>query len=223
MNTYNERIHFWGRLWMLGALITMFSLPLTVSIVLGVWPGGADFMKGFAATAIIFWTVTTIEVFTFSPMLGSGGAYLGFVTGNLTNLKVPAALNAMQAMDVKMGTDKGDVISTIAIASSSIITTIIIAAGALMLIPLTPVIESPALKPAFDNIVPALFGALGVVYISKSWEIAAAPVLFMIALFLFLPLVINPGAVAGLVGIFVPLGCIISIVSAKILYKTGKI
>ena len=223
MNTYNERIHLWGRLWMLGALITMFSLPLTVSIVLGVWPGGADFMKGFAATAIIFWTVTTIEVFTFSPMLGSGGAYLGFVTGNLTNLKVPAALNAMQAMDVKMGTEEGDVISTIAIAASSIITTIIIATGALMLIPLTPVLESPALKPAFDNIVPALFGALGVVYISKSWKIAAAPVLFMIALFLLLPLVINPGAVAGLVGIFVPLGCIISIVSAKILYKTGKI
>ncbi len=220
---YNERIHFWGRLWMLGALITMFSLPFTVSMVLGVWPGAGDFMKGFAATAVIFWTVTTIEVFTFSPMLGNGGAYLGFVTGNLTNLKVPAALNAMQAMDVKMGTEEGDVISTIAIASSSIITTLIIATGALMLIPLTPVLESPALKPAFDNIVPALFGALGVVYISKSWKIAAAPVIFMIALFLLLPLVINPGAVAGLVGIFVPLGCIISIVSAKILYKTGKI
>lgn len=221
--SYNERIHTWGRIWMFCALLVIFSLPLTVSIMLGEWPAPANFLKGFAATAVIFWTVTTIEVFTFSPMLGNGGAYLGFVTGNLTNLKVPAALNAMQSLDVKMGTDEGDVISTIAIAASSIITTLIIAGGALLLIPLTPVLESPFLKPAFDNIVPALFGALGVVYIAKSWKIAAAPIIFMAMLFLLLPLVIAPAAVPGLVGLFVPLGCIIAITSARILYKTGQI
>lgn len=220
---YNDRIHTWGRIWMFFALLVIFSLPLTVSIMLGEWPESANFLKGFAATAVIFWTVTTIEVFTFSPMLGSGGTYLGFVTGNITNLKVPAALNAMQSLDVKMGTDKGDAVSTIAIASSSIITTVIIAAGALLLIPLTPVLESPVLKPAFDNIVPALFGALGVVYIAKSWKIAAAPVIVMAMLFLLLPMVISPAAVPGLVGLFVPLGCIIAITSARILYKTGKI
>ena len=50
--------------------------------------------------APIFWTVGTIEVITYVPMLGVGGSYLGFVTGNLSNLKVPCALNAMQSAGV---------------------------------------------------------------------------------------------------------------------------
>ena len=95
-------------------------------------------------------------------MLGTGGSYLGFVTGNLTNLKVPAALNAMDNAKVKPGTEEGEVISTIAIASSTITTTVIITIGVLLLSQLTPILNSPVLKPAFDNILPALFGGLGV-------------------------------------------------------------
>ena len=122
--------------------------------------------------------------FTFVPMLGTGGSYLGFVTGNLTNLKVPCALNAMEAAKVRPGSEEGEVISTIAIASSSIVTTLVIALGVFGLGFLRPVLESPALKPAFDNILPALFGALGVVFISKNPKLAAAPLAFMVVLFL---------------------------------------
>ena len=85
MKDYNEQVHRDGRLWMIAALILFLSVPMTISLVLGEWPLPMNFLHGFMATAIIFWTVTTIEVFTFSPMLGSGGTYLGFVTGNLTN------------------------------------------------------------------------------------------------------------------------------------------
>ena len=165
--TYQDQLHVEGRLWMIGALLLFLSAPIILSIGTGVWPTFAHFIPGFIATAIIFWPVTTIEVFTFSPMLGVGSTYLAFVTGNLTSLKVPAALNAQDALGVEKGTDEGDVIATLAVASSSIITTLIIFVGALLIIPLTPLLESPALKPAFDNIIPALFGALGIVYISK--------------------------------------------------------
>lgn len=86
-----------------------------------------------AGVAPIYWVVCTIEVFTYAPMLGSGGTYLAFVTGNITNLKAPAAINAMQMADVKAGSEKGEVVSTIAIATTSIITTIILALGVLLL------------------------------------------------------------------------------------------
>jgi len=215
--TYQDQIHFEGRIWMLCALALFISVPLMISIVTGVWPSFDKFIPGFFATAIIFWPVTTIEVFTFSPMLGTGGSYLAFVTGNLTNLKVPAALNAQDALGIEKGTEKGDVISTIAVASSSIITTLIILIGALLIIPLTPLLESPTLKPAFDNIIPALFGALGIVYIMKRWQIAIIPLIFMVIFFLLVP------GSGGLVGIMVPVGVALSLATASLLYKKGKI
>jgi len=215
--SYQDQIHFEGRIWMLGALGLFISAPLIISIVTGVWPSFDKFIIGFIATASTFWPVTTIEVFTFSPMLGTGGSYLAFVTGNLTNLKVPAALNAQDALGIEKGTEKGDVISTIAIASSSIITTLIILVGALLIIPLTPLLDSPTLEPAFDNVIPALFGALGIVYIIKRWQIAIIPLIFMI---IFFPLVPESGR---LVGIMVPVGVVLSLVTASLLYKKGKI
>ncbi|HAX02815.1 MAG: hypothetical protein A2Y45_05235 [Tenericutes bacterium GWC2_34_14] len=215
--TYQDQLHVEGRLWMIGALLLFLSAPIILSIGTGVWPTFAHFIPGFIATAIIFWPVTTIEVFTFSPMLGVGSTYLAFVTGNLTSLKVPAALNAQDALGVEKGTDEGDVIATLAVASSSIITTLIIFVGALLIIPLTPLLESPALKPAFDNIIPALFGALGIVYISKRIKIAIVPLVIMMIFFPFVP------GSGGLVGIMVPVGVVISILVARILYKKGMI
>lgn len=215
--TYQDQIHFEGRIWMLGALALFISLPLLISIFTGVWPTFKNFLPGFIATAVIFWPVTTIEVFTFTPMLGSGSSYLAFVTGNLTSLKVPAALNAQDALGVDKGTDEGDVLATIAVASSSIATTLIIILGIILIIPLAPILESDVLKPAFDNVIPALFGAIGVVYITKRFKVAIVPILFMLIFFL-----VVPGS-GGLVGIMVPVGVVISLVVARVLYKKGLI
>ncbi len=214
--TYTDQIHAEGRLWMLGALVLFLSLPIIVSSVTGVWPPLNYFLQGFLATALIFWPVTTIEVFTFSPMLGSA-SYLAFVTGNLSGMKVPAALNAQEALNVEKGSESADVISMIAVASSSITTTIIIFVGILLLVPLTPFLEADVLKPAFDNILPALFGALGVVFISKRWKIAILPLAFMLVFFAFIP-----GA-GGLVGIMVPVGVAITLSSAYLFHKKGWI
>ena len=214
---YQDQLHYEGRIWMLGALGLFISAPLLISLITGVWPTLSHFLPGFFATAIIFWPVTTIEVFTFTPMLGTGSSYLAFVTGNLTSLKVPAALNAQDALDIEKGTEEGDVISTIAVASSSIITTVIILVGALLIIPLTPILESEALKPAFDNIIPALFGALGIVYIMKRVMVAIIPLIFMVIFFLLVP------GSGGYVGIMVPVGVGLSLISARILYKKGMI
>lgn len=202
---------------MIGALILFISVPIIISLVTGIWPPLNMFFAGFIATAMIFWPVTTIEVFTFTPMLGTGSSYLAFVTGNLGSLKVPAALNAQDALNVEKGSDEGDVISTIAVASSSIMTTIIIILGIILFIPLEPIFKSESLEPAFGNVLAALFGALGVVYIMKRIKIAILPLLFM---FIFFPLV--PGS-GGLVGIMVPVGVVISVVTARVLYKKGLI
>lgn len=211
--SYRDSVHKMGRVWILSALLLLIAVPAAISIYYQAWPPVSGILKGFISVAPIFWTVGVIEVFTYVPMLGTGGSYLGFVTGNLANLKVPCALNSMERAGVEAGTEEGEVISTLAIATSSIVTTIIIATGVLLLSQIAPILENPALQPAFENILPALFGALGVVFVSKDWKIAIAPVLVMIALFLLVP------SLASAVGLLVPVGALIAIGVARILYK----
>ena len=214
-SAYENSVHLYGRIWMGMGLVAMLAVPTAICIYYDAWPEMTGLLKGLLGIAPMFWTVGIIEVFTFAPMLGTGGTYLGFVTGNLTNLKVPCALNAMEAAKVKAGTEEGEVISTIAIASSSITTTVVITAGILGLNYLRPVLETPALQPAFANILPALFGALGVVFIGKNPKLAAAPLLFMVVLFLLVP------SLSGSVGILVPVGALIAIGAARLMYRKG--
>jgi hypothetical protein len=214
---YEEQIHVYGRIWMLTAFFVMLMVPTAICTYYSAWPSISAVAKGLLGVAPIFWTVAVIEVLTFTPMLGSGGAYLAFVTGNLTNLKVPCALYAMENAKVKQGTLEGELISTIAIAVSSIVTVVIIALGVLLMTPLTPILNSDLLKPAFDNILPALFGGLAVVYVSKNWKIAITPLIFMILLFVSVP------SLAGSVSVLVPVGALIAIGVARVLYIKGAL
>ena len=215
--SYEEMTHIYGRILILSALAMIFAYPIVTCIYYDAWPGWMPVLKGLLGVAPIFWTVGLIEVITFVPMHGTAGSYLAFVTGNLTSLKVPAALTAMDNAEVKSGTEEGEVISTIAVAVSSIVTTLIIALGVVLLVPLTPVLDNPVIKPAFDNILPALFGGLAVVYISKNPKLSITPLVFMVILFLRFP------GLSGSVGILVPVGAIITIAAGRVLYKKGKL
>ena len=214
--TYIESVHFYGRLWGLAAATLIMLFPVVIAILFRALPDPKGVLTGLLGVAPLFWAVGVIEVFTYVPMLGAGGSYLSFVTGNLTNLKAPCALNAMDKAGVSPASEEGEIISTIAIATSAIVTTLIIALGVLLIVPLTPVLESPALTPAFDSVLPALFGALGVVYISKNWKIALAPIALMLVLFFFVPY-LN----AGLVGIMVPVGVLFAVGMSRLMYNKG--
>lgn len=217
MNDYMKETDRYGKIWIWTAVVVIVMVPVAICVGYNAWPELTAVFKGLLGVAPIYWTVGAIEVITYTPMLGIGGTYLAFVTGNLTSLKAPSALNAMENAEVKPGTEEGEVISTIAIATSSIVTTLVLVAGVCVLTLIAPILNSPVLTPAFDNILPALFGGLGVVYISKNWKIALTPLIFMVILFLLVP------SLSGSVGILVPVGVIIALVAARILYKKGLV
>lgn len=217
MSKYMKDTDRYGKIWIWTAAVVVLMVPVAICIYYNAWPEGTAVLKGLLGVAPIYWTVGVIEVITYTPMLGTGGTYLAFVTGNLTSLKAPSALNAMENAEVKPGSEEGEVISTIAISTCSIVTTLVLVVGVCALSFITPVLNSPVLEPAFNNILPALFGGLAVVYVSKNWKIAMAPLIFMIVLFLLVP------SLADSVGILVPVGVIISLVSARILYKKGMV
>ncbi len=214
--TYIESVHRWGRIWGLTLLALIVAYPVVVSVIFHTAPDWAAFAKGFLAIGPMYWAVGIVEIFTYVPMLGAGGTYLSFVTGNISHLKLPCALDAMERAGVKANSEEGEVISTIAIAVSSIVTTLIILAGVVLIIPLTPLLSSPVLEPAFTQILPALFGGLAVVFVSKNFKLALAPLLLMLVLFIFVP-ALN----ASTVGVMVPVGVLFSLGVARVLYKKG--
>ena len=213
--SYIDSVHRAGRIWNLSVMVILMLFPAAVSLIFNAPIDWKGFALGMIATAPMYWAVGVIETFTYVPMLGAGGSYLAFVTGNITNLKAPAALNALELADADIKSEEGEIVSTVAIAVSSIVTTLIIVLGVVLITPLTPILNSPALAPAFDQILPALFGALGVVYISRNWKIAVAPVVLMLALFISIP------SLGSLVSIMVPVGVLFTLAVSRVLYKKG--
>ena len=216
--TYLDSVHRDGRIWNLSVMVLLLAFPAAVCLVFNVLPNWNSLLLGLVATAPMYWAVGAIETVTYVPMLGAGGAYLSFVTGNISNLKLPCALNALEQNGVSANSEEGEIVSTVAIAVSSIVTTVIIVIGVLLIVPLTPILQAPVLQPAFDQILPALFGGLGVAFVSRNWKIAVAPALLMLILFIFVP-ALN----AGTVGIMVPVSALFTIGVARIMYKRGKL
>ncbi len=216
--TYLESVHTHGRIWGLTLFALILSFPIIVGIIFNALPNFNALLNGLVAILPMYWAVGIVEMFTYVPMLGAGGAYLSFVTGNIANLKLPCALDAMERAGVKASSEEGEIISTIAIAVSGIVTTIIIIIGVVLIIPLTPILEAPVLAPAFDMILPALFGGLAVVFVSKNVKLSIAPIILMLALFIFVP-ALNESTV----GIMVPVGVVFTIAVARILYKKGAL
>lgn len=216
--TYLESVHRDGKIWGIIICLVLFAFPVAVSLIYGAVPEWSGLAKGMLATVPMYWAVGIIEIFTYVPMLGAGGTYLSFVTGNISNLKLPCAVDAMERANVKATDEEGEIISTISIAVSSIVTTLIILVGVLALTTITPLLESETLKPAFDMLLPALFGGLAVVFISKNAKLSVAPIILMLVLFIFVP-ALN----AGTVGIMVPVGVVFTIATARIMYKKGML
>lgn len=212
--TYIQQTYVDGLAWIWTAAVVLLMVPAAICIYYDSWPGITPVLKrAHRRRPDLLDCGASIEVVTFIPMLGTAGSFLGFVTGNITNLKVPAALNAMQNMDVEPGTEEGELVSTVAIAVCAITTTLIISLGVLLLSQITPILDSRSWKARPSTISFALFGGLSVVYISKNWKIAVTPMVVMIALFICVP------SLAGSVGVLVPVGALISIAAARVLYN----
>ena len=211
-----DSVHHYGRIWTLSMTAVLLAFPVAVALIFNAAPDWNSLLLGLLATAPMYWAVGLVETITYVPMLGAGGSYLSFVTGNISNLKLPCALNSLEQAGVKANSEEGEIISTISIAVSSIVTTVIIILGVILIVPLTPVLENEALQPAFAQMLPALFGALGVVFVSKNWKISIAPIILMLVLFIFVP-ALNESTV----GIMVPVGVLFTLCVSRLLYKKG--
>ena len=201
---YLKGTHRLGRLVSVLTLIMLVGAPFLIGGILGVMPDLSAAARGFLAAGLVWTASSVVEYLVYTPMLGAGGSYLAFITGNLINMKIPCAMNARELAGVKTGTAENEVISTLSIAVSSLVTIAVLALGVVLMIPLQPVLQSPALQPAFDCVVPALFGAMAYRYYRRDVRLALIPLAVMTVLFVLVPsltastsmMIIPSGAIA---------------------------
>ena len=186
-DAYLKSTHRLGRLVSVITLILLVGAPFAIGAMLGAMPDLGAVARGFLSVGLV-WTVSSVvEFLVYTPMLGAGGSYLAFITGNLINMKIPCAMNAKELVDAKSGTAENEVISALSIATSSLVTILVLALGVLLLLPLQPVLQSPTLAPAFANVVPALFGAMAYKYYRKAPVLSLIPLTVMMLLFMLVP------------------------------------
>ena len=213
MKSYFDKVHTWGRISCISTICVLFLVPVLFCIHYNAWPPMQNVLKGLAAVVPLYWATAVAEVISYAPLLGAGGNYLAFVTGNIANLKLPCAISALDAAKVRPNTEEGEVVTTISIAASAITTTVIIALGVLLFRPILPKITAPdsVFAPAFQQIIPALFGAIGASYFIKHLKISILPVLVGVLILVFAPHM--------QVGVLLVITIVVSIGGAFFMYK----
>jgi hypothetical protein len=191
LEKYNKGTHILGRCISAVAFLMLVGAPFLIGKIIGGMPNLSAVAKGFISVGLI-WTVSSVvEFLVYTPMLGAGGGYLAFITGNLINMKIPCAMNAKEMAGTASGTTENEIISTLSIAASSLTTIVVLALGVLLLAPLQPLLQSETLAPAFANVVPALFGAMAYQYFRKNIKLAMIPLVIMSIVFVLVPSLIS--------------------------------
>lgn len=187
---YNLKSHIIGKIWMALAMLIFFAVPTTICLYFDVKPDMS--VMGTIAVIVPFlinFLSGVFEPIIYSPMLGINSAYLAFITGNLSNLKIPCVVKAQEICGTKLGTEENEVVSTLSVATSTLVTTVIIAVFVLILAVSnveTAIKNTPWITPAFTCVVYALFGSLGGKYVVKNIKLAVFPLVIIVAFSLIL-------------------------------------
>ena len=214
---FNNSMHRLGRVTLIVMTALLLAVPFLYGSINSVSPNLGGFLSGLAKVGLIYYPVAIVEFLVYTPMLGVGGSYLSFMTGNVTNMRIPCVMNAKDIAGTEAGTPEHEIISTIAVATSAITTTVVIVIGVICMVPLQPVLQSEVLLPAFNNVVPALFGALGLKYFAKRPQIAIIPLVLVSLLCIFVPSMINQSSL-----LMIPCGAL-ALGIGYVLFKKGKL
>jgi len=215
---FDREINVLGRYSSIIVLALMFSIPIVVTAVYKIPVDFGKVMESLGQLMALFIPIAVIENISYYAIIGAGGVYLSSITGNILNTRLPSAIAGMKLAAVEPGSRKGDIISILSIGASCLVTLTIIFLGMLFIAKFfTPILSHPILKPGFDNIMPALLGALVIPFVIRSPKLAASPVIISIVLCL----IFGARTVSRYQSYFLPVIMISSVVAARVLYMKG--
>ena len=185
--SYLNSTHRLGRVSGIIAVLLILMVPAVITFVYRnqITLDMPKTMSAIITLTAIYGVVSVVEVVSFCPFLGTGGTYLSFITGNIMNMKLPVAMNSLRVNKLDRDSEEAEVVTTLAIGASSLVTTFILFLGMLFLGNLlVPIITGPELAPAFNNVTPALTGALAAPYFVKNKKLSIPTVIAGCVLYL---------------------------------------
>ena len=233
LDPFQTWAHRWGRIGTLVALVYMISLPFIVLNYFDCMPSlGSVFNVATFGILAIYIPVGISEALSYTPLMGAS-SYLGFITGNIMNLKLPCAVNALKIAGKEANTPEGDVVASIGVAASSIMTVIILTIAALLVNLISPIFELPAVQTMSSYLLPALFGSmtLGLFASTSAGSKVVVgglkgvlPVIVIVSLICVAARIFGLGNIMlGMVGFLILAMLPVGIITSRILWKKGKI
>ena len=232
MDPFQAWSHKVGRIGTVIALLYMLSIPFVVLTVYDAMPSFGDVINvSTISILLIYIPVGISEAISYTPILGSS-SYLTFLTGNIMNLKLPCAINAIKLTETEQNTPEGDAVASVAVAVSSIMTVIILALAALLSSQIGFIFEIPQIKTASNYIIPALFGSLSLGLVAsqssgskvvKNGMKGVIPVLIIVTLLSLFVRITSGGSLFGAIGFLIIAMLPVAIITSRILWKKGVI
>ena len=235
LDPFQSWAHRWGRIGTLIALVYMISVPFIVLNYYDCVPAlGSVFNVATFGILAIYIPVGISEALSYTPLMGAS-SYLGFITGNIMNLKLPCAVNALKIAGKEANTPEGDVVASIGVAASSIMTVVILTIAAALVSVISPIFELPAVKTMSNYLLPALFGSMTLGLFSSTSAGSKVvvgglkgvmPVIILVSLIALANRILNimPGTtLMGMVGFLILAMLPVAIITSRIMWKKGKI
>ena len=231
-DSFQAWAHKWGRIGTLIALLYMIAIPFVVLTFYDSLPSIGEVINlSTISILMVYIPVGFSEAISYTPILGAS-SYLTFITGNIMNLKLPCAVNAMKLTKKEPNTPEGEAISSVAVAVCSIMTIIILALAALLSAWISPVFELPAVKTASNYLIPALFGSLTLGLFAstssgkkvvKNGVMGVVPVIVIITVLALVVRITTGSSLFGMVGFLILFMLPVAIISSGIMWKKNII
>ena len=158
-NTYLPQIIRTGMTTNLTAVFVSFIPALLTLFYFGLKPPISAVIAATAVQISATFAYYVVDPVAFFPILGVPGTYMAFMTGNISNLRLPCAANALKAAGVEQGTREASIISTLGVAASVVVNTTLLAVG--VFVGTSLLASLPAtITSSFNYLAPAIFGAV---------------------------------------------------------------
>lgn len=211
----------WGRITNLAALLLSFGPVVANFFVFRLVPDAGMITAAIGSVMSVMVFLCVIEPIAYFPVLGIPGTFMAFLTGNIGNLKLPAAAVAQDAAGVENGTPQGNVIATIGIAVSTVVALVFVTCAVVLGVNILSLLPK-AVTGALVYLLPALFGGMLARFVSGQPKLGAigigiAAVVFFIVKQGWLSFLPAPGGVPT----YVVIVCAVfgTIFAARVLHK----
>jgi hypothetical protein len=156
---YTPQVHKIGKLTGYLGVVLAFIPVVVLAVVYGIVPKPAALLTAFISGASAFGVLWFVEPISYFPVVGPAGTYMAFLSGNISNMRIPCASMAQVAAEVEPGTEKGSIVATLGMAVSIIINVSVLTIGAILGTSVLALLPD-SIKAALNYLLPALFGAL---------------------------------------------------------------